>query len=137
MWMGGLVPLGYEVRERQLVVVDSEAETVRHIFERYCQLGSVRLLKEELDRDGLRSKLRIARDGARSGEQSFARGALYTLLRNPTYIGEVRHKGTRYPGQHRPIVARLVWEKAQGLLRLHSVRTVGNIFAANYGEAAA
>src|SRR5213593_2659677 len=45
LWVGGNLPLGYEVRERQLVVVDSEAETVRHIFERYCQLGSVRLLK--------------------------------------------------------------------------------------------
>src|SRR3979411_905929 len=46
MWMGGLVPLGYEVRDRQLTVVESEAATVRHIFQRYCELGSVRLLKE-------------------------------------------------------------------------------------------
>ena len=60
MWMGGLVPLGYEVRDRQLAVVESEAATVRHIFQRYCELGSVRLLKEDLDRDGLRSKLRVA-----------------------------------------------------------------------------
>jgi hypothetical protein len=83
MWMGGLVPLGYEVRDRQLAVVDSEAATVRHIFQRYCELGSVRLLKEDLDRDGLRSKLRVARNGSRSGEQAFSRGALYTLLSNP------------------------------------------------------
>src|SRR5580658_9138559 len=68
MWMGGLVPLGYEVRERQLSVVESEAATVRHIFQRYCELGSVRLLKQDLDRDGLRSKLRIAGNGSRSGE---------------------------------------------------------------------
>src|SRR5271154_5314762 len=86
MWMGGLVPLGYEVRERQLAVVESEAATVRHIFQRYCDLGSVRLLKQELDRDGLRSKLRIASNGSRTGEKSFSRGALYTLLRNPTYV---------------------------------------------------
>src|SRR5260221_5954530 len=58
MWMGGNVPLGYEARERQLVVVESEAERVRHIFDRYCELGSVRLLKAELDREGVRSKLR-------------------------------------------------------------------------------
>ena len=56
IWMGGLVPLGYEVRERQLVINDAEATTVRHIFTRYCELGSVRLLKEELDRNGVRSK---------------------------------------------------------------------------------
>ena len=68
MWMGGLVPLGYEVRDRQLAVVESEAATVRHIFQRYCELGSVRLLKEDLDRDGLRSKLRVASNGSRSGE---------------------------------------------------------------------
>src|SRR5262249_42396002 len=59
----GLVPLGYEVRERQLATVESEAETVRHIFQRYCELGSVRLLKGELDRDG-----------SRAGAQSFSRG---------------------------------------------------------------
>jgi site-specific DNA recombinase len=125
MWMGGMVPLGYEVHDRQLVVADSEAETVRHIFQRYCKLGSVRLLKEELDRDGLRSKLRVARNGSRSGSQSFSRGALYTLLRNPIYIGEVRHKGTRYPGLHEPIIARVGWDKVQELLQLNTVRTIG------------
>ncbi len=118
MWMGGLVPLGYKVQQRQLVVVESEATTVRHIFERYCEVGSVRLLKAELDREGLHSKLRVGRNGSRSGSQSFSRGALYTLLRNPIYIGEVRHKGTRYPGQHEPIIARLLWDKGQELLQL-------------------
>lgn len=123
--MGGLVPLGYEVRERQLVKVESEAETVRHVFQRYCELGSVRLLKGELDRDGFRSKLRIKRDGSRAGAQSFSRGALYTLLRNPVYVGEVRHKGARYPGRHPPIIAGSLWYKAQELLQLHTVRTPG------------
>jgi site-specific DNA recombinase len=125
MWMGGLVPLGYEVRARQLVVVEPEAETVRHIFGRYCELGRVRLLKAELDRDGFRSKPRVGRDGSRSGSQSFSRGAIYALLRNPIYVGEVRHKGTRYPGQHPAIVAKSMWEKAQELLHLHTVRTPG------------
>jgi DNA invertase Pin-like site-specific DNA recombinase len=122
MWMGGLVPLGYEVRDRQLAVVDSEAATVRHIFQRYCELGSVRLLKEDLDRDGLRSKLRVARNGSRSGEQAFSRGALYTLLSNPIYIGDVRHKGVRFAGQHQSIVELSIWDKTQELLRLHTVR---------------
>src|SRR5260370_1672292 len=116
MWMGGLVPLGYAVRDRQLAVVESEAATVRQIFQRYCTLGSVRLLKAELDRDGLRSKRRISGSGARSGEKSFSRGALYTLLRNPIYVGELRHKGARYPGLHQPIAERSVWAKTQELL---------------------
>jgi len=125
LWMGGLVPLGYEVRDRQLSVVESEATKVRHIFQRYCELGSVRLLKQELDRDGLRSRLRIASNGSRSGEKSFARGALYTLLRNPIYVGEVSHKGARYPDQHQPIVDRSVWGKTQELLLAHTVRVDG------------
>ena len=125
MWMGGLVPLGYEVRERQLLVVEPEAETVRHIFQRYCELGNVRLLKEGLDRNGLHSKLCVARNGSRSGSQSFSRGALYALLRNPIYIGEIRHKGTTYPGQHQAIIARTVWDRTQELLQLHTVLKIG------------
>jgi site-specific DNA recombinase len=113
------------VRDRQLIVVESEAITVRHIFQRYCELGSVRLLKEHLDRDGLRSKLRIAANESRSGEKSFACGALYTLLRNPIYLGEIRHQGVRYPGQHQPIVERSVWDKTQELMRVHTVRSDG------------
>jgi site-specific DNA recombinase len=125
MWMGGLVPLGYEVCDRQLVINPSETETVRQIFQRYCELGSVRLLKDELDRNGVRSKLRIAKNGGQSGDQSFSRGALYTLLGNPIYVGEVRHKGTRYPGQHQPIVERAVWDKTDELLHGHAARKRG------------
>jgi site-specific DNA recombinase len=92
---------------------------VRHIFSRYCELGSVRLLKEELDRNGVRSKLRVSKDGVESGGQVFSRGALYTLLRNPIYVGEIRHKGVCHPGQHAPIVDRAMWDKVAQLLREH------------------
>src|ERR1700693_4177299 len=116
IWVGGLGPLGSVVRERQLVVIEAEATTVRHIFTRYCELGSVRLLKQELDRDGVRSKIRVSKDGVESGGQAFSRGALYTLLRNPIYVGEIRHKGVCPPGQHAPIVARAIWDKVAKLL---------------------
>jgi site-specific DNA recombinase len=79
MWMGGLVPIGYDVIERRLVVNLAEAETVRAIFNRYLELGSVRLLREDLNRRGIRSKVRIARNGNRSGGKLFFRGALYKL----------------------------------------------------------
>ena len=125
MWVGGLAPLGYEARDRKLEVLPSEARTVRHIFQRYCELGSVRLLKDELDRGGVRSKVRVSKHGKRSGGESFSRGALYTLLRNPIYIGEVRHKGTRYPGLHRPIIERAVWDKTDELLHTHASRARG------------
>ena len=103
----------------------SEAETLRQIFQRYCELGSVRLLKEELDRNGVRSKLRTAKNGGQSGGKSFSRGALYTLLGNPIYVGEVRHKGTRHPGQHQPIVERALWDKTDELLHAHAARARG------------
>jgi hypothetical protein len=75
IWMGGIVPLGYDIRERRLVVNQPAAETVREIYRRYLELGSVRLLKAELERRGMRSKLRVTRDGSRSGGQRFSRGA--------------------------------------------------------------
>jgi site-specific DNA recombinase len=115
MWMGGLVPLGYDVHERRLVANQSEAETVREIFRRYGELGSVRRLMEDLNRCG-------AKNGRKSGGNSFFRGALYQLLSNPIYVGEVRHKGIRHPGLHEPIVDRELWEKTQLLLRSHAVR---------------
>ncbi len=125
MWMGGLVPLGYEVRDSHLVINPSEAETVRNIFQRYGELGSVRLLKNELDQREIRSKIRITKNGIKSGGESFSRGALYTLLGNPIYIGEVRHKGTRHPGLHEPIIERTVWEKTDELLHAHAARARG------------
>jgi hypothetical protein len=122
MWMGGLVALGYEVHERRLSVNESEAETVREIFRRYLELGCVRLLTEELNRRGIRSKVRVAKNGKTSGGNAFFRGALYVLLSNPIYIGEIRHKGVRHPGLHEPIVDRELWEKTQRLLRSQAVR---------------
>jgi site-specific DNA recombinase len=122
MWMGGLVPLGYDVIDRRLVVNQSEAETVQEIFRRYLELGSVRLLMEDLNRRGIRSKVRIAKNSRKSGGNQFFRGALYVLLSNPIYLGEIRHKGIRHPGLHEPIVDRELWEKTQLLLRSQAVR---------------
>ncbi len=92
MWMGGFVPLGYDVCDRRIVMDEPEAETVRYIFRRYLELGCVRLLKEDLDRRAVVSKRRTAKSGIESGGHSFSRGALYTLLSNPIYVGEIRHK---------------------------------------------
>ena len=121
MWMGGVASLGYDVHERRLVVNPTEAATVIQIFERYLELGSVRLLKEDLDRRGIGSKIRVSKSGTRSGGRSFSRGALYKLLSNPIYIGEIRHKKECHPGQHEPIVDRVLWEKTQQQLCDHAV----------------
>jgi DNA invertase Pin-like site-specific DNA recombinase len=123
MWMGGCVPLGYEICDRRIVIDGREAESVRYIFRRYQELGCVRLLKEDLDRRGVVSKRRTSKGGVESGGHAFSRGALYALLSNPIYVGEIRHKNLRHPGQHQPIIDRSVWERTQQQLQEHRVRT--------------
>src|SRR6201981_3678009 len=122
MWMGGVPPLGYEVRERRLVINPTEADTVRYIYERYLELGCVRQLSRELDERGIVSKVRISKKGVKSGGCRFSRGALYELLANPIHIGEIRHKQERYPGQHEAIVPRELWERAQQRRRVKAAR---------------
>ena len=66
--------------------------------------------------------MRIARNGKRSGGNLFYQGALYELLSNPIYIGEIRHKGVHHPGLHEPIIDRELWDSTQLLLRSHTAR---------------
>jgi site-specific DNA recombinase len=82
MWMGGVPPLGYRAQDRKLIIVDSEAEVVRAVFRRYAELGSVRLLQEELKARGITTRSRTSTLGRMRGSKPFSRGALYLLLRN-------------------------------------------------------
>ncbi len=131
MWMGGLPPLGYDVRDRKLVINPAEADTVCHIYRRYLQLGSVRLLKEDLTRDGLVSKLRVTQHGRKSGGRPFARGALYLMLSNPLYQGKIVHKNQCYPGRHEPILCADLWHDVQTLLTTNRVKRRSRIPAGN------
>jgi DNA invertase Pin-like site-specific DNA recombinase len=127
MWMGGYPPLGYDVKDRKLIVNEAEAETVRYIFRRYQDLGSVRLLKEHLDQAGFVSKCRTAPDGRPYGGKSFARGALYHMLQNRLYRGEIVHKNQAYLGEHAPIIDEGLWRKVQATLAANRVqRGAGN-----------
>jgi site-specific DNA recombinase len=126
IWMGGTVPLGYDVRDRLLVVNEREAETVRLIFRLYCRLKSVRLVRDELDHRSIVSKTRVSKGGVHSGGVRFARGALYQMLANPIYIGEIRHKRTTHPGQHDAIIEKGTWEKVQQLLVQRAARARGS-----------
>jgi site-specific DNA recombinase len=119
MWMGGFIPLGYDLKERKLVPNSDEAKLVRSIFSLYIELGCVSKLKKRLDEMGIKSRLRMGHTGAQLGGKQFSRGALYELLRNPLYIGEVRHHQSRYPGQHEGIVPRQVWDRVQEHLSSH------------------
>jgi DNA invertase Pin-like site-specific DNA recombinase len=116
MWMGGSVPLGYDVKDRELVVNEVEAATVREVFEGYVRLGSVADLQTALDLRGIVSKRGVSATGQTRGGVRFGRGALYWLLRNPVYVGRVSHKGQIFEGRQAPIVDLALWEKAQELL---------------------
>ena len=113
MWMGGTVPLGYDVptdASRALVLNEAEATTVRAIFKAYLELGSVPVLQRWLDARGIRSKRRITRGGRVMGGLPFSRGALFHLLRNRTYLGLIVHQHQAHPGRHAAIVATALFD---------------------------
>lgn len=116
MWMGGMVPLGYDCVDRKLVVNRVEAEIVRAIFRNYLRFGCVRKLKDLLHRRQIRSKVRTSIAGRTAGGRPFSRGALYHLLNNRIYLGEVVHKKACYPGQHDGIVSHRLWDKVAARL---------------------
>jgi site-specific DNA recombinase len=113
MWMGGTVPLGYDVKERKLVVNQEETKLVNRLFHLYVELGCVRKLKAQLDREGITTKLRTSVAGHQSGGAAYARGALYKILQNRIYLGETHHRKQYYPGEHEAIVPRRLWDQVQ------------------------
>jgi site-specific DNA recombinase len=122
MWMGGTIPMGYDLRERKLLVNHEEARVVKHIFERYLELGSVRSLKKNLEAHGIVSAIKVSKKGTRHGGKPFSRGALYHLLSNPIYVGEVKHKRDRHTGQHEALLSRELWNRVQQRMRSGATR---------------
>ena len=116
MWMGGPVPLGYAVQDRKLLIDENEAATVRHIFARYVALGSGQLLIDELRVQGYRTKVRPQTGGAARGGVPFGRGALFHLLGNRVYLGEIVHKGVSHPGEHPALIDQLLWDQVQATI---------------------
>jgi hypothetical protein len=123
--MGGTPPLGYDVRDRKLVVNETEAELVRHIFQRYVQLGTVAKLTVALVAEGCRTKRYISTSGRTFGDRAFSRGHLYRILSNRIYLGEIVHKDASYPGEHQAIVETELWNRVQAVLAAshHAART--------------
>lgn len=125
MWMGGYPSLGYDVRDRALVINPAEAEQVRDIYARYLKLGSVAALATELHEHEIRSKKWTTRKGPTRGGGRFGRGALYALLQNRLYLGEAVHKGKSYPGKHEAIIDPKLWERVQKKLVLNGSERTG------------
>ena len=129
MWMGGQVPLGYDLHERQLRVNPEEADRVRLIFHLYLELTCVHRLSVELDKRGVRSKVRIHQSGRTSGGHAFCRGALYATLKNRLYRGEIAHRGAVYPGQQEAIVSPELWDAVQALLAANNQAKRTGVYA--------
>jgi site-specific DNA recombinase len=107
IWMGGFVPLGYDVRDRKLIINKAEAATVRMIFQRFTKIGSATALMFALRAEGITGKRGKLVD----------KGYLYKLLNNRVYVGEAVHKGTAYPGEHQAIIDRALWDRVHAILR--------------------
>ena len=117
MWMGGVVQLGYDRVNQRLVVNPTDAETVREIFRQYLRLGCVTKLRDHLEKNNVRSKVRESIGGRTSGGSMYSRGALYHLLSNRIYIGEIIHRENSYSGQHEAIVSRILWDRVAARLK--------------------
>jgi len=116
MWMGGTLPLGYDrpnAGTHKLLVNDAEAKIVQQIYSRYLEIGSVHALQRELTSDGIVSKLHTYSNGRTSGGRPFSRGALFYLLRNRIYLGQIVHKDQSFDGEHDAILDAELFERVQ------------------------
>jgi DNA invertase Pin-like site-specific DNA recombinase len=113
MWMGGVIPLGYDLKGRDLILNPEEAARVRLIFEAYLATGCVSKLQDHLEKNNIRSKKRLSKVGKYSGDNAFSRGTLYHLLQNRIYLGEIVHNDSSFPGQHPAIIDQPLWDRVQ------------------------
>ncbi|WP_265035181.1 MULTISPECIES: recombinase family protein [unclassified Wolbachia] len=113
LWMGGTVPFGYDVKDKELIINEKEAKTVKHIFERYLELKSMAELARELNREGYRTKSDI-----------FKKATVRRIVTNPIYMGKIRHYEKEYEGKHDAIIEKEKWQKAQELIKNQPYRGV-------------
>jgi site-specific DNA recombinase len=113
LWVGGPLPLGYEMKDGKIAVVEDEARRVRQIYRRYLELGGVNALVRDLRERNIRTKSRLLKTGATRGGIFFGRGSLFYLLRNQFYIGEVKYKGEILPGEQSAILGKELFDAVQ------------------------
>ncbi|WP_341816932.1 recombinase family protein [Wolbachia endosymbiont (group A) of Agelastica alni] len=115
LWMGGTLPLGYDVKDKELIINEKEAKTVKHIFERYMELKSMAGLARELNSQGYRTKAR---------SDIFKKATVRRIITNPIYMGKIRHYEKQYKGKHEAIIEEEKWQKAQELIKNQPYRGV-------------
>jgi len=116
MWMGGVPPLGYDLRDRKLHVNEAEAKVVRQIYDCYLKTEDVAAVRDELRKKRIPSKKWTSSSGLRRGGVEFGRGALYRILRNRLYLGQIQHRDHIYQGEHQGILPVDIWDRVQGIL---------------------
>ena len=121
-WTGGSVPLGYDVKNKKLVVNEQEAEAVRTIFKRYLELKCLRRLMADLAEKKIVTKPREGSSGRKTGGARLTYGPLAYVLKNRIYIGEMGHKGSWFPGEHEAIIDSVLFNAVQDLLSSNSVK---------------
>ncbi|WP_264685451.1 MULTISPECIES: recombinase family protein [unclassified Wolbachia] len=124
LWMGGTLPLGYDVKDKELIINEKEAKTVKHIFERYVELKSMAELARELNREGYRTKRFEAKSGKVYGGEIFKKATVRRIITNPTYMGKIKHYDKQYEGKHEAIIEEEKWQKAQELIKNQPYRKV-------------
>ena len=120
-WTGGTVPLGYDAKDKKLIVNKAEADTVRSIFQRYLELKSFSRLVADLDQRGIVTKRRNTKIAKYQGGIPFTYGPLAYFLKNRIYIGEVHHGGKWFKGEHEAILDRQTFERVQNLLKTNRI----------------
>ena len=117
LWMGGNLPLGYDAKEKELIINEKEAKVIKHIYERYMELKSMAELARELNREGYRTKKFEAKSGKVYGGEIFKKATVRRIITNPTYMGKIRHYEKQYEGKHEAIIEEEKWQKAQELIK--------------------
>ena len=117
MWMGGSLPLGYDVKDRQLQIIPQEAKQVKTVFDCFLMTQSVTLLVKEVRAMGIHSKARYSKTGKKLGGCLLNKSSLYRMLNNPIYAGKIHHQGELYDGRHKAIISMQTWQQAQSILK--------------------
>ncbi len=120
MWMGGVTPLGYDAKDRKLIVNEPEADIVRQIFADFIRHESMTTIVQQLQRKGICGKSWISRRGKAVQGTLLDKGNVYRILNNPIYIGKIKHKQEIHEGEHQPIISQDIWDKAQSLMDKNS-----------------
>jgi hypothetical protein len=123
MWMGGCVPLGYEVKERKLLINKEEAKLVKFIYKEFIENESYCNVAHQLNTLGHRTRLRQQKNGKSIGGQMFEPKAIERILKNPYYKGCVVHRENVYKGEHEAIIDEKIWNKVQEIFARHAQQT--------------